>query len=352
MTNADVKRPHGAITSSMGWAKDSTEQQVRNAISPVVLTGSVRLAELLGLVALAWALQRVLASGEQQTALSAAIIAVIAGSAILLLQSLGTYQIAAFRYPHHQFRRVILAWALVCIAAAGLANGLGFDKALPWRWLAAWFGAGLALVLLGRLALALLVRHWTREGRLLRRCVIVGGGREGELLIKLLALAKDLDLCVCGVFDDRDGERSPAIVAGVPKLGTVNDLVHYTRSNRVDLVLVSLPLTAEDRLLQMVRKLWVLPVDIRLAAHISRLHFRPRAYSYIGGVPVLPITDRPITDWNMVLKAVFDRVVAALLLLFLSPVFLATAIAIKLDSKGPVLFRQRRLGFNNELSRS
>jgi lipopolysaccharide/colanic/teichoic acid biosynthesis glycosyltransferase len=139
------------------------------------------------------------------------------------------------------------------------------------------------------------------------------------------------------------------VVAGIPKLGNVEDLVQFTRLTRVDLVLVSLPLTAEELVLQMVRKLWVLPVDVRLAAHMNRLRFRPRAYSYIGNVPVLDIFDKPIADWNMVMKTLFDRVAGLLILIALSPVMLATAIAVKLESPGPVLFRQRRLGFNNEV---
>src|SRR5262249_38750635 len=102
-------------------------------------------------------------------------------------------------------------------------------------------------------------------------------------------------------------------------------------------------------ILSMLRKLWVLPVDIRLAAHANRLRFQPRSYSYVGRLPVLDILDRPIADWDVVFKAVFDRFVGALALILLSPILLAVAIAIKLDSSGPVLFRQRRYGFNNEL---
>src|SRR5205823_894157 len=77
--------------------------------------------------------------------------------------------------------------------------------------------------------------------------------------------------------------------------------------------------------------------------------FRPRAYSYIGNVPVLDVLDRPIADWNYVAKWLFDRVVGALLLIVALPVMAACAIAIKLDSHGPVFFRQKRYGFNNEL---
>jgi lipopolysaccharide/colanic/teichoic acid biosynthesis glycosyltransferase len=99
----------------------------------------------------------------------------------------------------------------------------------------------------------------------------------------------------------------------------------------------------------MLRKLWVLPIDIRLAAHANRLRFQPRSYSYVGRLPVLDILDRPIADWDIVFKAAFDRIVGGLALIALSPILLLTAIAIKLDSPGHVLFKQKRYGFNNEL---
>jgi exopolysaccharide biosynthesis polyprenyl glycosylphosphotransferase len=93
----------------------------------------------------------------------------------------------------------------------------------------------------------------------------------------------------------------------------------------------------------------VLPVDIRLAAHMNRLRFRPRAYSYIGNVPMLDIFDRPLADWDVVLKWLFDRIIGSLMLVALSPVMAVVALLIKFDSRGPVLFKQRRYGFNNEL---
>jgi Undecaprenyl-phosphate glucose phosphotransferase len=152
-----------------------------------------------------------------------------------------------------------------------------------------------------------------------------------------------------GVFDDRADDRSPLNVEGFPKLGNVDELVEFARNTRIDLIIFALPITAEQRILEMLRKLWVLPTDIRLAAHANRLRFRPRSYSYVGQVPVLDLLDKPIADWDVVIKLAFDKIVGALALIALSPVLLATAIAIKLDSPGPVLFRQRRYGFNNEL---
>src|SRR5262249_52102522 len=74
-----------------------------------------------------------------------------------------------------------------------------------------------------------------------------------------------------------------------------------------------------------------------------------RSYSYIGNVPVLDVFDRPIADWDIVMKWLFDKIIGWAALICLAPLMALIAIAIKLDSKGPILFKQRRHGFNNEL---
>jgi Undecaprenyl-phosphate glucose phosphotransferase len=198
-----------------------------------------------------------------------------------------------------------------------------------------------------RKALFVRVRSWTREGRLDRRTVIVGADANGDALVRSLDAQRDSDVRVVGMFDDRGDERSAP--EGHRKLGTVDDLVEFARKTRIDLVIFSLPISAETRILQMLKKLWVLPVDIRLAAHTNKLRFRPRAYSYIGEVPVLDMVDKPITDWDVVTKWLFDKIVGGLALICLAPLMLITALAIKLESKGPVFFKQKRYGFNNEL---
>src|SRR6185437_12513714 len=136
--------------------------------------------------------------------------------------------------------------------------------------------------------------------------------------------------------------------AGAPKLGKVGDILEFARRTRVDLVLFALPISAETRILDMLKKLWVLPVDIRLSAHTNKLRFRPRSYSYLGEVPTLDVFEAPITDWDLVMKWLFDHVVGFVILLLVLPVMGLVALAVKLDSPGPVLFRQKRFGFNNE----
>ena len=187
-----------------------------------------------------------------------------------------------------------------------------------------------------------------RSGKIERRTVIVGGGKPAEELIRAIEAQPDHDVRVCGIFDDRDDLRSPPVVAGYPKLGNIDDLVEFTRIARIDMLIVSLPFDAEDRVLAMLKKLWVLPVDIRLSAHAKQLRFRPRTYSFIGAVPMLDVFDKPIQDWDSVAKRAFDIVFSLMGIILLSPIMIGAAIAVKATSKGPVIFKQVRHGFNNE----
>jgi len=269
----------------------------------------------------------------------------------ILFNAARTHRISAYRTLFNQIGRVLVAWTLVITV---LTLGIFFLKAADLFsrvWLVSWYVGGSALLVAYRLALRALVWRWTDQGRLRRRTVIVGGGKDAEALIEQIHASARNDITLLGLFDDRVDDRSPDTVSGYPKLGRVADLIEFARRTPVDLVLVSMPLSAETRVLAMLTQLWVLPVDIRLSAHMSKLKFTNRAYSYVGDVAVFDMADRPISDWNLVFKWVFDKVVALVALLLLSPVMLITAIAIKLESKGPVFFRQNRHGFNNELIR-
>jgi Undecaprenyl-phosphate glucose phosphotransferase len=275
--------------------------------------------------------------------------AAIAVLAVVAFQVADIYDVQAFRAPVRQITRLGVAWTIVFLIAMGIAFFAKFEGMFSRVWLAGTYMVGFVALIGLRLVLVGVVRHWTSAGRLDRRAVVVGGGDAGETLIEAIKAQKDSDVHVVGVFDDRGDERSPTTLAGRTKLGTVDDLVEFARRTRVDLVIFSLPISAEVRILQMLKKLWVLPVDIRLAAHSNKLRFRPRSYSYIGNVPVLDVFDKPITDWDVVMKWLFDKFVGSLLLVGAMPFLALTALAIKLDSRGPVLFKQKRYGFNNEL---
>jgi Undecaprenyl-phosphate glucose phosphotransferase len=326
------------------------KERHRDAYSPIVLAGLVRLIEVALVVAVGFAIYigYVLPANGFAWFYVPAILG-IALLAMLAFQVADIYQVQAFRGHEKQYMRLASAWSVVFLIAIGVSFFAKAGDQFSRVWLGAFYVIGLFTLIVFRRGLFLLVRRWTRQGRLDRRTVVVGCDSNGETLIESLAAQRDSDVHVVGAFDDRSDERSPTSCAGVPKLGTVDDLVEFARQTRVDLVIFSLPISAESRILQMLRKLWVLPVDIRLSAHTNKLRYRPRSYSYVGNVPVLDVFDKPIADWDVVMKWLFDKIVGSLALLAALPVMLLVAVAIKLDSRGPVLFRQKRYGFNNEL---
>jgi Undecaprenyl-phosphate glucose phosphotransferase len=325
-------------------------QPTAAAYSPIVLAGTVRLVELalIALIGFAVYLAYVVPSDGFEWHYVAAI-AGIGILAMLAFQAADIYQVQAFRGYEKQYFRLASAWSVVFLIVIGTTFFAKVGEQFSRVWLGTYYVLGLAALLAFRKGLFMLVRHWTRQGRLDRRTVIVGADLSGETLIKSLGTQRDSDVNIVGVFDDRGDERTPTIVAGRQKLGTVDDLVEFARRTRIDLVIFSLPISAEGRILQMLKKLWVLPVDIRLSAHSNKLRFRPRAYSYIGNVPVFDVLDKPITDWDVVMKWLFDKAVGSLMLVAAAPLMLLTALAIKLESRGPVFFKQKRYGFNNEL---
>jgi len=259
------------------------------------------------------------------------------------------YQISSLRNLFSQTSKVVSAFTIsllfLLLVAFFMKNANEFSRG----WFAGWFMFGMGFLILFRIAVLVFVRHVSADGRLERRAVIVGGGEPAAELIRSLEAQYASDIRICGIFDDRTDDRSPPIVAGYPKLGTIPELVEFGRMARIDMLIVSLPLSAEHRVLQLLKRLWVLPVDIRLSAHTNKLRFRPRSYSYEGAVPFLDVFDKPIADWDSVMKRGFDVFFSLMALVLLSPIMLATIVAIRLESKGPVIFRQKRYGFNNEV---
>ena len=322
----------------------------RDTISTTMVSGLLRTAEFVSLALLSIVIMLVYV-GVPNGMLWEYPLAILMGSSLYVLfaELADAYQIRAVRNSSAWFPRIVLVWtaAFAIMALAGFFLKISEDFSRVW--FGSWYLGGLMLLYVARLLLNWRVRKWARNGTMERRAVIVGGGQPAEKLIRAMEAQPDNDVRICGIFDDRDDVRSPLIVAGYPKLGNIEELVEFTRRARISMLIVALPLDAEKRVLQMLKKLWVLPVDIRLSAHSHKLRFRPRTYSYIGKVPMFDIFDRPIRDWDNVAKRAFDIVFSLLGIIVLSPVMLATAIAVKATSKGPVIFVQKRHGFNNEL---
>ena len=225
---------------------------------------------------------------------------------------------------------------------------LSFEARLSFRlWPLVWLIFAAGLVTLGRLRVARLMRSWSSKGRLARKIAVVG---VNDFSREFIARLEDEPSAfkVVGLYDDR-GSRVPASQSGVLWLGTVRDLVERSRHEPVDVIVVALPLNAVDRIGRILEELASTVADIVLTTDLAGWRFLPTQFEGIGRNPVVAVREAPLKDWRALKKAALDYGVGLLALLALSPVLLLTALAIKLDSPGPVLFRQPRMGFNNRL---
>ena len=284
-------------------------------------------------------------AGSMLDVIRAALVAVLVISALHVKWS---YSISALRSASGQLGKVFIALLTVFLTLTGAAYMAGRVAPSP-AFVVIWMALSFVCLGLIRVAAAAVVRALTEAGVLVRKTVIVGGGKEADDLIAALHRDGAAQLQILGVFDDRTDERVSESTASLARLGTFEDLENFCRDQAVDLLIVTVPTRAEDRLLQILNKLFALQVDIRISALNARLRLNSNAYNYIGKVPMLAVMDRPLTDWDRALKNIEDRVLGAILLVLVAPVMAVAALAIRLDSKGPIFFKQKRYGFNNEL---
>jgi Undecaprenyl-phosphate glucose phosphotransferase len=284
----------------------------------------------------------------QSTLLEAIVVLLVAFCAVGMLRRQWAYTISGLGQFASQIGKTSIALPVVFAGLGGIAYALLMPVFTP-TWLILWLVLAMACIYLLRYATQSLVRTLTASNRLTRRTVIVGGGADAQQLVEALRADSRSELDILGVFDDRKDNRSGDAVAGIQKLGTFESLDAFCRDEGVDLLIITVPPTAETRLMQILNQLFSLQVDIRVSALNSKLRLNSRAYAHIGRVPMLAVMDKPLSDWDRAIKNVEDKVLASVLLVLAAPIMALTALAIRLDSKGPVLFKQKRFGFNNEL---
>jgi Undecaprenyl-phosphate glucose phosphotransferase len=326
----------------------------RRAISPEVLCGMVQVLDVVAIALgglLASAVYLVAIRGDEAE-YDRYWFAVVVAALIFAVaeRKAGGYTLKRLTRIGWQLGHVGIIWG----AAVSILSTLAFAAKVAETYSRGWAAvfALVCLVELGliRIVLSFLIRHWTLQGRLSRVVAIVGAGPLGEQIIGKLRAATDPVITVAGVFDDRLS-RVPAIIAGCQVVGTTNDLIAQVRSSLIDEVIIALPLRAEARIGELIAKLRLLPVDLRLSLDPIGGIFPIRGISQVASVQMIEVLDRPLKHWSGVVKWLEDRALGTLLVALTAPVMAVIALAIRLDSKGPILFTQDRFGFNNNVIR-
>ena len=336
----------GSVSASASLSRDGETAP----ISPTIFAGAVQALDftILFLSGLVTALVYLVEPGLATSPRYIAALGATSAAAVMLFRGFGVYQPHRLASMARNLPALAVGWAIAVAALVTVVFLLKAGESFSRAWLVIWYSAGAAGLFISHTALSFTVRSLQRSGRLSRRAVVVGAGPQAHDLMASLSHQEVNDLNIRGVFDDRAARRDDAD-DGLLSDGSLDDLITFVRRNKIDVILLALPMAAENRILEILRQLSVLPVDIKIAANASRVRFSHRAYSHVGNVAFLDLFDRPIGDWGALCKSAFDKVVAAAAIVALAPVLIATALAVRFTSKGKILFTQERYGFNNEL---
>jgi exopolysaccharide biosynthesis polyprenyl glycosylphosphotransferase len=234
----------------------------------------------------------------------------------------------------------------VSVAAMTVAMlGLFVNGRVPSQsdWVRGWLFALLA-VGAGRAALSL-TQRWARSKRLVGKPVLImGAGLVGSQVARRLEHHPEYGLAPIGFLDD--DPRSIAEVGGreMPVLGTVEDLDETVRRTGVRNLIVAFSSVADERVSRLIQRCQELGVEVSVVPRMFDTINNRVGYDTVGGLPLMSFTTVNPRGVQFAIKHAFDRVFALVLLVVLSPVLLCAALAVRLSSRGPVLFRQRRIG--------
>ncbi|MEE4620601.1 undecaprenyl-phosphate glucose phosphotransferase [Pseudomonas alliivorans] len=266
---------------------------------------------------------------------------------VLIFQAMGVYSEALFSNAL-RLRSIVIAWSASFGLLLFMQRTLGLFGYLSNEHLVFWYLASLFLYCVIRLLLLALFKHQMRKGVFLQHAVILGATENGMRLAEYLLQHQDIRSGVTGFIDDRIG-RMPKTVANLPLLGNTSDLERLIREEKVTQVLVALPWTAENRMDHIIHELRRFPVNVLLVPDMVAFRHSHNRITEVAKLPMFNASDVPLNGWSPFIKRAEDIVLSSLALLALSPFMLLVALAIKLDSPGPVFFRQKRYGYNNRL---
>ena len=302
-----------------------------------------RLIDVLAVIGVTLAAMFGLRPGEASLGLTAAEAAPLAAGALSALTLLRGFQL--YRFARDTFWPLHLAGVAACGLVAGgaaLLTGLALGAEAPGR-VGLWTAANGACLLGLHGAWLGLIARWRRQGALSPNIVVVGATRHAQTLIEQALDRRDMN--VLGVFDDRLA-RAPQSVAGVPVLGDASALTTHRIMPYVDRIVLAIDPEAGQRVRDLTQRLQTLPNPLTVLVD-SELG-GDGVLNRLANAPLAALDGPADPDRRAFNKRLQDLLIGALLLAVAAPIMALIALAVRLDSPGPVFFRQRRHGFNHE----
>ena len=243
--------------------------------------------------------------------------------------------------------RLMLATASVAfLLIVCLLYLLKISDSVSRGWFALWYVMTVGLMLVERLGILYWVHILKSENRLMQRLAVYGTPPLLDRIVDVL-LPHDRNLVLAGAFSD---EANPAS-ARVQLRGGLRELVAFAQEGACDRIVVALPAAESAKIRDAIARLEMLPLEVQLAPDAITIPHRICSSKNTGGLVLLDIQKPPLSSRGIIVKTIIDYVLGSIALVLLSPAMLLIAIAIKLDSKGPVFFIQSRHGHNHRIIR-
>jgi Undecaprenyl-phosphate glucose phosphotransferase len=269
--------------------------------------------------------------------------AVLTPVGLLVLRTFRLYRSArTSRLSHELF--VLAKGVVVITALAGLGSFFARGE-LPRSVLLFFATLAIAGLWATRIALRGVLRALRRRGRNLRHVLVVGTGEQATRLIDKLEQHPDYGIAIRGLVAIDPAERATT-AAGHPVLGTIADLPELVERTGTDFVYLALARSDWQAEEEALARLANSTAAVRLVPDLVRAFTLNAAVEDFDGLPVVLVTETPEQGWNAVIKRAFDLLFATLGLVLLSPLMLAIAVWVRIDSPGPVLYAQERVGVN------
>jgi len=206
-----------------------------------------------------------------------------------------------------------------------------------YAWLFALILVGVAHLVHRRAANWLRERGWAEV-----RVLVVGSGEVGQMIAQKLLHSVGMGYRLVGVVNGQSGGR----IRGVPVLGTVDELPELIVQHEIDEVIIGQPESTHQELLRLIALCERGGVNVRIFPDVFQIIASEISIGDLDGLPLLAVRDVALRGWKLTAKRAMDLILSALGLVFLSPVLLLVSLLIKLDSEGPVLFAQERMGLD------
>lgn len=207
---------------------------------------------------------------------------------------------------------------------------------------------GIFLLCLEKVVFIEIMRYVRRRDYNYRNMLVAGTGGKAEQLIGLVKSHPEWGIKVTGLLD-WDGHNLGKVIMGAKVIGLVDDIADVLHNEVIDDVVFVVPREELHRIDKPILSCEVEGIRASIAMDLFNLNFARGQVNELGGFPLLTFGTTRGQEWELLLKKVLDKVASALGLVLLSPLFLVTALGIKLTSKGPVFFKQDRCGLNGRI---